>query len=254
MTDRFARIVEAVRGLLASEALLDGEAVARGRRERLQRAPDQARQSASLARVGGDWALADASRAHAALAQERPRATLAAVPRMGSSRSIETSRDAARRDSAREEDCPLRPATTRGERQHRKQEPRIRPRRRCGRWRPRRSRARGCEPCRRSPRRRDGMGRGVPNPPFRSGRTRKAGAEQEARSATIRRSEPGGCGVERASGGRSETAHVNVKLVLAPREGGVDYEREPEIRRSSALAVQVEPRLPCVREIIGRCA
>ena len=47
---------------------------------------------------------------------------------------------------------------------------------------------------------------------------------------------------------------MNVKLVLAPREGGVDYEREPEIRRSSALAVQVEPRLPCVREIIGRCA
>ena len=28
-TDRFARIVEAVRGLVASEALLDGEAVAR---------------------------------------------------------------------------------------------------------------------------------------------------------------------------------------------------------------------------------
>jgi hypothetical protein len=47
LTDRFARIVEAVRGLVASEALLDGEAVARGRRERLQRAPDQARRSAS---------------------------------------------------------------------------------------------------------------------------------------------------------------------------------------------------------------
>ena len=66
----------------------------------------------------------------------------------------------------------------------------------------RRSRARGCEPCRRSPRRRDGMGRGVPNPPFRSEgpgwcQTRGPIGDHSPIAGLAR------CGVGRASGGRS---------------------------------------------------